>query len=111
MLMLRFRITVVALSVACLVVSIFLLFNLTMLSVGIAGWEGLRDFHQKVISTRVHAYQLEFAILQVVGGVLAALALRPERGLSRNLKWSPLFIVLFCLFTVALSWATAAIVK
>jgi len=111
MIMTRFRLTLGALSVACLVVSIFLLFNLTLLGVGIAGWEGLKDFHQKVMTTRVHAYQFEFVILQVAGGVLAALALRPQYGVSRNLKWSPVFIVMFCLFTVALSWVTAAIVK
>ncbi len=109
--MIRRRIAWGAVGGVCLIVSITLIFQLAMLGVGIAGWEGLQDYHQQALGTRVHTYQFELLLLQVVGGIVSALIFHPQGVQGKYLKWVPLFILAFAAFTFSLSWLTALIVR
>jgi hypothetical protein len=98
------RLSFVAVGVLCLVISVSLLYNITLLHFAVGSWAFLNIPKSDPRLDR-NLEEIALVLFQIVGGVSFVIGLWPAQNLRRWLKWSPAFIIGFAALTWVAAWA------
>jgi hypothetical protein len=93
-----------AVSTACLFLGALLLYSVTALHFATESWAFL-EIPKFDPGPLANSEELALLLLQLVGGIFLALTCLGDQKISRTLKWSPLFVIVFA----ALTWIVALI--
>lgn len=96
------RVGFAAITLVCLVFSIWLIYSATLLHFAAGSSVFLRvpDFDPR---PHGHSEEIGLLLLQIIGGFALTICFASENHIARMLKWWPLFVIAFA----ALTWVAA----
>lgn len=99
------RMIFAGITLVCLFGSVWLLYTVTALHFATGSWV-LLDTPTSDPRPQANLDRLAVIPLQIIGGIALCITCLSGKNNRRNLKWSPVFIIAFALFT----WLTAVAV-